>query len=196
MADPQGPRPPAGPRHVQELAAVVAAIGGAIRGLVRGRGRGPWRVAVTDHSMLPTIRPGDWLLVDPTTDRWPRRGSIVVIREPDSGELAVKRVAARPGDAVRFADGWLRLGDDEAWLLADATEASALAAGSGPPIDSRRYGPVPVANLVGRAWFRYAPLGRIGRLAPAPVGPVGPGGTDIADVSHAAHQHAGDDRPG
>ena len=39
--------------------------------------RGPWRVAVTESSMHPAIEPGDWLLVDPTTARWPRRGSIV-----------------------------------------------------------------------------------------------------------------------
>jgi signal peptidase I len=112
--------------------------------------------------MLPAIAPGDWLLVDPTTRRWPRRGSIVVFREPSSEELAVKRVAGRPGDTVPFADGYLRLADDEAWLLSDASEADAAGAGYGPPVDSRRYGPVPLDLLVGRVWFRYAPLGRIG----------------------------------
>jgi signal peptidase I len=117
--------------------------------------------------MLPAIEPGDWLLIDPTTRRWPRRGSIVVFREPGSGDLAIKRVAARPGDWVRFADGWLQLGDDEAWLLSDATDEEAAAAGWGSPRDSRRYGPVPVDVLVGRAWFRYGPPRRIGRLGKA-----------------------------
>jgi signal peptidase I len=114
--------------------------------------------------MLPAIAPGDWLLVDPTVRRWPRRGSIVVFREPLTGELAVKRVAGRPGDLVPFADGYLRLGPDEAWLLADATGARTAAAGFGPPIDSRRFGPVPLELLVGRVWFRYGPRGRIGRV--------------------------------
>ena len=43
-----------------------------------------------------------------------------------------------------------------------------MAAGLGEPVDSRRYGPVPVELLVGRAWFRYAPLAdrRIARPAP------------------------------
>ena len=77
--------------------------------------------------MLPAIAPGDWLLVDPTTRDWPRRGSVVVIREPDSGELAIKRVAAGPGDRVPFADGYLILAEDEAWLLADADEETARA---------------------------------------------------------------------
>jgi hypothetical protein len=128
------------------------------------RAGGPWRVAVIETSMRPTIEPGDWLLVDPTTRRWPRRGSIVVIREPDADVLAVKRLAAGPGDRVDLDEGHLVLGPDEAWLLSDAGDADLLAAGLGRPIDSRRYGPVPLECLVGRAWFRYAPLARIGRL--------------------------------
>jgi signal peptidase I len=114
--------------------------------------------------MRPAIESGDWLLVDPTISRWPRRGSIVVFHEPESDELAIKRVAHGPGERVAFADGYLELADDEAWLLSDADIESAAAVGSGEPIDSRRYGPVPVALLVGRAWFRYAPLRRMGTI--------------------------------
>ena len=73
--------------------------------------------------MTPSIEDGDWLLVDPTVGRWPRRGTVVVFREPGSNVLAIKRVAGRPGDWIPFADGWLRLADDEAWLLSDADDA-------------------------------------------------------------------------
>jgi signal peptidase I len=114
--------------------------------------------------MRPAIEPGDWLLVDPTIVRWPRRGSVVLFREPDGDRLAIKRVAAGPGERVRFADGYLELAEDEAWLVSDATLPDTAAAGYGEPVDSRRYGPVPVELLVGRAWFRYAPRGRIGRI--------------------------------
>jgi signal peptidase I len=114
-----------------------------------------WRVAVEEESMAPALLPGDWLLLDPTCRAWPRRGSIVVFREPGTATLAVKRVAARPGDRVRISQGILRLADDEAWLLGDNAD---------PSIDSRRYGPVPVENLVGRAWLRYGPPRRVGRL--------------------------------
>ena len=135
------------------------------RGGRRGFG-GTWRVTVADGSMLPAIEPGDWLLVDPTVARWPRRGSVVVFREPGSGLLAIKRVAARPGDWVRFADGWLRMGDDEAWLRGDASDDDLAAAGRGTAIDSRRYGPVPVDALLARVWFRYGPSPRrIGMLS-------------------------------
>jgi signal peptidase I len=134
--------------------------------LTPARFRGPWRVAVVEGSMRPAIEPGDWLLVDPVVTRWPRRGSIVVIREPETDVLAIKRVAARPNEEVRGivvrdpetaqdVTVSVRLGPDEAWLLGDNLEAS---------IDSRRYGPVPLDLLVARAWFRYAPLRRIGRL--------------------------------
>ena len=122
------------------------------------RVRGPWRVAVVEASMAPAILPGDWLLVDPTTDHWPRRGTVVIVREPDGGALAIKRVAATPGDRVAFAQGYLELAEDEAWLLSDASAETAAALGFGVPIDSRMYGPVPLDLLVGRAWFRYAPL--------------------------------------
>ena len=122
--------------------------------------------------MRPAIEPGDWLLVDPTVRAWPRRGSVVVVREPDGGDLTIKRVAAGPGDRVPFADGYLILADDEAWLRADATAEETAAAGFGPPVDSRRYGPVPLELLVARAWFRYGPIGRIGRIPR--IEPAGP----------------------
>jgi signal peptidase I len=118
--------------------------------------------------MRPAIEPGDWLLVDPTTRRWPRRGGVVVFQEPFTGTLAIKRVAARPGDWVPFADGWLQLGEDEAWLIGDATDEALEAAGHGAAVDSRRYGPVPIDALLGRAWFRYGPARRLGRLGPPP----------------------------
>jgi hypothetical protein len=88
----------------------------------------------------------------------------VLFREPEGETLAVKRVAAGPGDRVPFADGYLELAEDEAWLLSDASPEATAAAGFGEPIDSRRYGPVQLDLLVGRAWFRYAPLRRIGLI--------------------------------
>ena len=122
---------------------------------------GMWRVEVAEASMTPALASGDWLLLDPSAVRWPRRGSIVVFREPDSGLLAIKRVAAGPGDRVRIAAGILHLGPDEAWLLGDTAATS---------VDSRRYGPVPLEALVGRVWFRYGPWHRLGTIGLRPRG--------------------------
>jgi hypothetical protein len=110
--------------------------------------------------MAPALLPGDWLLLDPTGGRWPRPGSIVVIREPGSGVLAIKRVATRGsragGPAATTPTGRGRpLEPREAWLLGDAPAGS---------IDSRAYGPLDADALVARAWFRYGPPGRIGRI--------------------------------
>ena len=116
--------------------------------------------------MRPAIEPGDWLLTDPTVRRWPRRGTIVVVREPESEVLALKRLAARPGEEVtgvvvtdpstgHEVTVTIRLGPDEAWVLGDDPAVS---------IDSRRYGPLALERLVARAWFRYGPLSRLGRV--------------------------------
>jgi len=120
--------------------------------------------------MASSLLPGDWLFLDPTGRRWPRPGSIVVIREPGTGVLAIKRVAARGvrgavagvgcSGTGRSAEAGLErlehpLGSREAWLLGDAPADS---------IDSRTYGPLDADALVARAWFRYGPPGRIGRV--------------------------------
>jgi hypothetical protein len=127
----------------------------AVGDLVREARDGPWRVLVAEDSMRPTLEPGDWLLVDPTIKVWPKRGTIVVIREPDTELLAIKRVAARPGDVIRTTDGPIRLSRSQAWLLGDDRAVSR---------DCRAYGPVDLDRLVARAWFRYGPRGRTGRL--------------------------------
>jgi signal peptidase I len=108
---------------------------------------GPWRVAVAEESMTPALQPGDWLLLDPMPRRWPRRGSVVVVRQPGTGQLAIKRVTAGPGDVVLTGTGYVKL-ESQAWLLGD----------------SRHYGPVGLEALVGRAWFRYWPPRRIGTI--------------------------------
>lgn len=127
---------------------------------IRRARRGPWRAEVAEASMAPTLLPGDWLLLDPTCRRWPRAGSIVVVREPRSGILAIKRVAGRgrgrSAPTVTLPDGVERpLGTREGWVLGDGADGS---------IDSRTYGPLDADDLVARAWFRYGPPGRIGRL--------------------------------
>jgi signal peptidase I len=120
--------------------------------------------------MVPAIQPGDWLFVDPRVTRWPRKGSVVVFREPLGEALAIKRVTAGPGEEVRFGGGLLKLAEDEAWLTADADEKAAAAAWFGAPIDSNRFGPVSLEDLVATVLFRYAPLRRFGRIASRPVG--------------------------
>lgn len=105
----------------------------------------PHRVAVEGRSMAPALRPGDWLLVDPSAYRetGPAVGDIVVAPDPrEPARLMVKRVG---GIA---ADGSLE-------LRGDSPDAST---------DSRDFGPLPLAAVQGRAWARYWPPRRVGLL--------------------------------
>ena len=98
----------------------------------------PWfRAAVRGHSMVPTLAPGEWLLV--RRNAVPRPGAVVVVRL--AGRLAVKRVTRLTGDGV-----WVQ-GDNDA-----ATD------------DSRTYGPVPRGDVVGEVRWRYYPLRHAGRV--------------------------------
>jgi signal peptidase I len=88
--------------------------------------------------MEPALREGDWLVVLPA--RRPRRGDVVVVRDPgDERRLLVKRVSSIDGDSVVIT------GDH-----------------AGHSRDSGEFGAVSLSRVVGRAAFRYAPLGRIG----------------------------------
>ncbi len=96
-------------------------------------------VVVRGRSMLPTLRPGDRLLV--RSRRTPRAGDVVVARFAD-GTPVVKRAAGRRGH------GW--------WLLSDnAAEGVA---------DSRARGVVPDDAVLGVAVCRVWPRpGRVRR---------------------------------
>ena len=89
--------------------------------------------------MEPTLREGDWIVVS-TFARRPRVGEVVLVRDPrDAERLILKRVAS-------VADG-------ACTVLGDRPDEST---------DSRTFGPVPLGNVLGRALFRYGPVGRIG----------------------------------
>ncbi|MFN8620690.1 MAG: nickel-type superoxide dismutase maturation protease [Chloroflexota bacterium] len=103
------------------------------------------RVAVAGRSMEPALEDGDWVLVDPAAyaERRPKRGELVLAPDPREPErVLIKRVAS----VAR--DGRLE-------LLGDAPEAST---------DSRVFGTVDAAEVRGRPWFRYWPIGRVGPL--------------------------------
>jgi nickel-type superoxide dismutase maturation protease len=97
-----------------------------------------WRVEVTEPSMVPALRPGDWLLIWRGIRRGRplriRPGQIVIAQHPARGDfLLVKRAVEQQ------PDGW--------WLASDNTAA--------PAGDSRSFGPVPVSLIRGRVLVRY-----------------------------------------
>jgi len=128
-------------------------------------------VQVSGASMSPTLHDSDLYFLN----RWvydfraPRRGEIVVLRDPTDGAYCVKRVIALPGEAVALKNGHLYvngkeltepylpygvktftpeavqdvkvdIGNDSYFVLGDNRNNS---------YDSRFYGPVARQNILG-----------------------------------------------
>ena len=108
------------------------------------------RFVVQDTSMQPALRPGDRLIVC----RWsrPAVGDLVVFVEPDRHlTLAVKRMERLEANG------------------------SLVVRGDNPNVsrDSRDYGSVPRARVLGKVIYRYLPGQRRGRIQ-NPRAPVQP----------------------
>lgn len=126
-------------------------------------------VKVVGISMVPTLQDSQRYLLN----RWvlyfraPHRDDIVVLRDPADNGFSVKRVVAVGGDTVRFAKGHVYVNDHELpepYLAPGTATFSASHAqtftcskdqyfvlGDNRPrsVDSRSYGPVPRANILG-----------------------------------------------
>jgi nickel-type superoxide dismutase maturation protease len=129
---------------------VIRPAAGAAFGLalVAG-GRRLRRVVVEGESMRPTLLPGDRLVV--VRGLGAKEGDIVALRDPrQPSRTIVKRVAGLTPDGRVIVSG-------------DHPGAST---------DSRQFGSVPAALVVGRAVFRYGPEQRRGCLDSGPPPPV------------------------
>jgi nickel-type superoxide dismutase maturation protease len=121
------------------LAGCAVAIAGASFVGVAVRMR-PRRVNVEGTSMLPTLAPGDRLVVLKFARL--RRGDIVALHDPQQpGRLLVKRIASVTAFGVEVR------GDNPASSR-----------------DSRSFGPVAPSQLVGKVVYRYFPPARTGAL--------------------------------
>lgn len=137
--------------------------------------------AVPSGSMVPTLRPGDHVLVDKLAYRFgrPERGDLVVLRAPRSGVLLLKRIVAIGGDRVGVEDGVLhvdghavresfvdrrrvdsvyfgpvRVPGGSVFVMGDRREDS---------VDSRTFGSVPRELIVGRVDLRIWPPRALGK---------------------------------
>lgn len=94
------------------------------------------RVRIIGPSMEPALRNGEWWLA--RRGGRLKKGDVALVRHPLRPHLVtVKRLDHR------VDDGWWVLGDNESMSE-----------------DSRQYGPVSDADVVGRLVFRYRPLMR------------------------------------
>jgi signal peptidase I len=154
---------------------------------------------VQQQSMEHTLEPDQYVLVDKLTPRVDvyKRGDIVVFTPPpdwtdEDGTPFIKRVIGVGGDEIEIRDGLVYVNGtalDEPYLFADAPGDPPQPTTAGQdrwvvPIgelflmgdhrsnsaDSRSFGTVPLANIIGRAWLRYWPVDTFGIL-PTPTHP-------------------------
>ena len=148
---------------------------------------------VQQQSMERTLEPEQYVLVDKLTPRFDayKRGDIVVFKPPadwsQEGTPFIKRVVGESGDRVEIRDdGWVYIDGvrlDEPYVYTDSngdpqpTNASLQSTWTVPDgelflmgdhrsnsADSRTFGPVPVDQVIGRAWLRYWPFDAFGVL--------------------------------
>jgi signal peptidase I len=151
-------------------------------------------VAIPSRSMQPTLDAGDRIFVRRTHQsveelaRSIKRGDVIVVRAPEPGNpLVVKRVVALPGETIQARDGIIAINDThvlrEPYLPTVATSAKNLASvdiarvalsktelfvmgdNRAESIDSRSYGPVQLADVVGTVSLRFWPPGRFGTVS-------------------------------
>jgi len=137
---------------------------------------------ILQTSMLPTVEPGDRIIVNCLTYhfREPERGEVVVIRDPlDEKKDIVKRIVALGGDTIEVRDGELYINGgyveepyvankdpikgQEALLV---PEGFIYVMGDNRPVsgDSRNFGPVSENRIVGRVVCILWPFSRWGGL--------------------------------
>jgi signal peptidase I len=148
---------------------------------LRGARRRLQAVEVAGESMLPALRPGEFLLVRRGLPAAPE-GYIAYLHASD-GRPLLKRIVGLPGESLRVGShvevngrtlteeyaagasapadyrGVNRLGSNEYFVLGDNRAAST---------DSRHFGPVPAPSIEGVTWLRYWPVSRFAVLRPVP----------------------------
>ena len=135
---------------------------------------------VEGQSMEPNLHTNQRLVVEKLSYRFhgPQRFDVVVLKLPHQGEeLLIKRVVGLPGETVEIRNGKVYI---DGTPLAEPFLNVQTRPGRNdrivvPPLhvyvlgdnrdhsnDSRSFGPVPIENIVGRAWLSYWPVEDIG----------------------------------
>ncbi len=142
---------------------------------------------VRGQSMEPNFGDGDYLIIDEISYQFknPQRGEVVVFKYPQNpSQRYIKRIIGLPGETIEIQDNkviifssgesqildesnylsqsiptpgslQISLGENEYFVLGDNRSASA---------DSRRWGPLPGENIVGRVVFRAWPFAALAKI--------------------------------
>lgn len=135
---------------------------------------------VSGASMVPTFLNGQYLIVDELSYRFeaPKRGDVIIFRYPkDPSQFFIKRIVGLPGETVVLANGDVSVQKtngksillEESYVVNQGNGANQsykvptgeyFVLGDNRPesSDSRTWGLVPRANIVGRAFLRLLPV--------------------------------------
>ncbi|MGH2502010.1 MAG: signal peptidase I, partial [Ktedonobacterales bacterium] len=132
---------------------------------------------VDGPSMTPTLLNGEYILVNKADyfAHGPQRGDVIVFKFPkDTSRDFVKRVIGLPGDTVvTTGDGSVTVDgvalvepyvndhindSGQTWTLGPG-QYFVMGDNRGDSYDSRDWGPVPLADILGKAEYVYWPLG-------------------------------------
>jgi signal peptidase I len=166
---------------------LIACVGVVVLGLHSlGWAPGDQTSHILGVSMAPTVRDGDYVIVAPyPAGQGPRAGDIVLHRDPyDARKVFIKRVLAGPGQRVAIrsaqvlvdgralaepylaAEPWTAVTD---WppsggqpVILGAGEYFVLGDNRNHSADSRQYGPVRRADILGRVERIILPRDRAG----------------------------------
>jgi len=139
------------------------------------------RVVVDGPSMRPTLISGEWIVVNRLTYKLgsPQRGDVIVFLPPTNAQTddLIKRVIGLPGETVEIRDGsvWINVKVlDESYAAGTTAPDNRWQLGTGQlfvmgdnrqlSLDSRSFGPIPMREVVGRAWIIYWPPSEWGPL--------------------------------
>eukprot|EP00435_Cladocopium_sp_Y103_P053175 s424_g17.t1 len=130
----------------------------AVPPLIFVKDRWMWVYCVEGRSMTPTLNPQESLI-----DRWfrdfvlvhrnaeLRKGDIVLLRDPGTNELIVKRLIAQEREVVSAPTGHIFVPEGYCWVEGDNGRLS---------VDSRSFGAVPCGLLEGLVLSVVWPLWR------------------------------------
>jgi len=141
---------------------------------------------VKGQSMEPNFENGDYLIVDELSYRFrePQRGEVVVFKYPeDPSQRFIKRIIGLPGERVEIGNGEIKVYDegeslvlDESGYLENIETLGSLIINLGEEeyfvlgdnrlfsYDSRRFGPLPEDNIIGRVLLRAWPFASAAKI--------------------------------
>jgi signal peptidase I len=148
------------------------------------------RIRVDGFSMEPTLKSGEFVIVNKLAYKLgnPILGDVIVFHYPrDPDQEYIKRVIGVPGDRIQISNGQVTINDvpiEEPYIAAapnyqsewTVPEESLFVLGDNRnnSSDSHNWGPVPMENVIGKAFFVYWPpekWGSIDHASPASAAP-------------------------